>query len=69
MEEGNVLQAYPQNRILKSLKNPPNLDNYNFLGDPNEHVEHVETKFNYYRAYGIVKCNLFVMILKRSIMI
>ncbi|MCH83117.1 hypothetical protein A2U01_0003932 [Trifolium medium] len=50
--------------IPKSLEKPPKLETYNGTGDPDEHVEHIDTILDYHGARGGVKCKLFVLTLK-----
>lgn len=64
MLSGKILNS----RIPKSLDKPPKLDIYNCKGDPNEHVEHIDTILNYYHSRGVVDCKLFVLALKGYIM-
>src|SRR4051812_883541 len=54
--------------IPKSLENPLNLDNYDMAGDPGEHNKHVDIMLDYHHGQRIVKCKLFVLIIKWAIM-
>lgn len=53
-------------RIPKSLEKMPKLGSYDGYGDPNEHVEHMDTIINYHQARKVMKFKLFVMTLKRA---
>ncbi|MCI02730.1 hypothetical protein A2U01_0023764 [Trifolium medium] len=55
-------------RIPKSLEKPPKLQTYDGTGDPDEHVEHIDTILDYHGGRGGVRCKLFVQTLKGSAM-
>lgn len=44
------------------------LESYDGATDPDEHVEHIDTVFNYLPARGVVKCKLFAWTLKGAAM-
>lgn len=50
-------------RIPKSLVKPIKVQIYNETGDPNEHVEHVEDRLEYYHAKKDEKAKLFALTL------
>lgn len=54
---------------MMSFENPPKLESYYGKEDPDEHVEHVINKLDYYHAHGVAKCKFFSLTLKEGVMI
>lgn len=60
----NLLFAHIlENRIYRSLEKPLKLSEYDRIGDPDEHIEHINNRVNYYHVEGPVKCKLFALTL------
>ncbi|MCI51368.1 hypothetical protein A2U01_0072612, partial [Trifolium medium] len=50
------------------LEKPPQLDTYDGLTDPGEHIENIDVLLNYCHVRGAIKCRLFpTMLRKRAI--
>jgi len=60
------IKKYP---IPHVFAKPPKLENYDGTTDPDEHVEHIDSVFDYHQARGAVKFKLFVLTLKGTAMI
>lgn len=56
-------------KISKCMEEPPKLGDYNVKRDPDEHVQVVNDRLNYFSADDASKCKLFVLTLVGSTML
>lgn len=65
-ESPNYTRASPNYKILKVLKTPPKLENYDKIDDLREQVENVDTILNSHQAINVVKCKMIVLTQRAS---
>ncbi|GAU51366.1 hypothetical protein TSUD_134070 [Trifolium subterraneum] len=53
--------------LARGLEKPPTLDKYDGTTDPDEHIQSVETAFDYRNLRGSIKCKLFPLSLMRGV--
>ncbi|MCI74981.1 hypothetical protein A2U01_0096247, partial [Trifolium medium] len=54
--------------IPQGLEKPPQLDTYDRLTDPDEHIENIDVLLNYRQVRGAIKCRLFPTTLRKGAM-